>query len=812
MFADLYGQDTDRALRSRAETGKAPEPKEPGIFDGAGKALATGLPAAGLEVLRAGTSLFGWQVGLQQRMIEARQGKADPLPIDDAMASTPTTKALTRRIKSLEPNPETTGAAAQVLHGFVKYGGKAAGYALTMGPTGALMFGVDETINERERLTEQGIDAATANKAAAVHGIASVAGAALPLTGKSVAQTVGLAMAGGPVLYSAEIAGIKEILENADYQTLAAAYDPFDVTGLVVSTAAPLAFGGAAHAARASARPRMTPKPVEDAARVALAERRQQQLSGADPANAKAQADHRREVDAAAKAINEGQSVGDSGDRAILQNRDRSSPAAIAQMARIAGAPDYYRLSPGRSLSEGAPVVLDEAAVPDAQLGANDVAVDSAGARLAIRYAVVEASKLIPSHKADGTGISEYQIGQADAMRAVAGNGRIAGLQEAYRRGTANEYRQAMAADAKAHGVPAEVVDGMREPVLVRLMRRDDVTDDMGDRTNVSGVSDLSAVEQARNDSLRIRLDALEFTDTGAPTAAAVKRFVQAMPQAEQSGLMDSAGQTSKQAEDRMMAATFAAAYDDAELVHLYAAATDPEARTVVQALAAVAPEVAATRGTELDMRRPLVEAAKLAVNAKRMGIKMSDLLDQADIATTPETMAIARLMAENIRSAKRIIESLRSSARQAVDEATKPSSDMFGSVPRRALADILEADADEAAKATAAEPVQRPAPNEAEPDATQGGQSSAATPDELTEAARGGIDPAAKQGHGAGAVDQAAADVAAVDPNLLIELDDGTQITAREALAAADEVVKMAETESKAFEAATSCFLRTGG
>ena len=46
----------------------------------------------------------------------------------------------------------------------------------------------------------------------------------------------------------------------------------------------------------------------------------------------------------------------------------------------------------------------------------------------------------------------------------------------------------------------------------------------------------------------------------------------------------------------------------------------------------------------------------------------------------------------------------------------------------------------------------------------------------------------------------------------MLVMMDDGTTMTAAEALAEADAVLAQAQTDSRAFDAAISCFLRTGG
>ncbi len=79
----------------------------------------------------------------------------------------------------------------------------------------------------------------------------------------------------------------------------------------------------------------------------------------------------------------------------------------------------------------------------------------------------------------------------------------------------------------------------------------------------------------------RVNLEGLEFLKSGQPMQGAVKRFVQAMSAAEQASLLERGGDPGRQAVDRLMAETFAKAYDSDDLVQLYAQAQDPEARVL---------------------------------------------------------------------------------------------------------------------------------------------------------------------------------------------------------------------------------------
>jgi hypothetical protein len=77
-----------------------------------------------------------------------------------------------------------------------------------------------------------------------------------------------------------------------------------------------------------------------------------------------------------------------------IQNRDRSSPASIAQMTNIANVPDYSRLSMSRSYSTGAPIVAG-ADIDPLRLGRKDPVVGEDGKKVPIQFGVVEAGDVI---------------------------------------------------------------------------------------------------------------------------------------------------------------------------------------------------------------------------------------------------------------------------------------------------------------------------------------------------------------------------------------------------------------------------------
>lgn len=158
----------------------------------------------------------------------------------------------------------------------------------------------------------------------------------------------------------------------------------------------------------------------------------------------------------------------------ILQNRDRSSVASQTQIHRISQDPDYDRLSGSREFGSGAPVVAF-GSIPENQLGKKEWATMPDGTKYAVQYAVVEADKVLTSNDVHGLTNKEYYSDDPSKIRAIAGNGRVTGLTSAYQKGNAQKYNDDLYDDT-SHGVDQNVIDRMKNPILVRVMQPKDVT------------------------------------------------------------------------------------------------------------------------------------------------------------------------------------------------------------------------------------------------------------------------------------------------------------------------------------------------
>jgi hypothetical protein len=249
MFDALYPEAADTALAARATRIDAPPPVP--WFKDAWSATAKAIPRAGAEMGRAMTSLVTPEAAGALESTSVFSAPAQRPKADVAAELREQDQAIRDAIKEMTPDPETTGAASMILHDVTRFVGKAAGYSALGGVTGAVAgMTLDEGGNEYLRRLDEGIDPATAAKLGVVKGVSSGVAVALPVAGKTIAGTVGLAVAGGPVGYVAEQATARSVLAEAGYQDEADRIDPFDPLGLGVAFFGSLLFGAGAHGAR----------------------------------------------------------------------------------------------------------------------------------------------------------------------------------------------------------------------------------------------------------------------------------------------------------------------------------------------------------------------------------------------------------------------------------------------------------------------------------------------------------------------------------------------------------------------------------
>lgn len=324
MWEGFNESATDEALGFQARNPLPPRPPKAGFWQQAGELLAAPLKGAGQGVqqtLRVGnrTGLIVPQAGNplamtateQEQMLDAAGITRERIDQD-----------LRTGIEALKPDPIASTAASAILQDASRLLTKVGAYSVAAGPFGAVVgTGLDEGVTGYMELRDKGVDEATAAKVGAVRGMSTAASVALPIAGRTAAQTAALVAGGGPGAFMAEQGLTREILENANYPELAAQHDPLDPAGLGVSLLFTGTVGAVAHRARtkaAAGEPAPAPRPAEvladmpevrDAAHVAYQARVIEQHMLGDRTDPKARAAHAEAIDSTARAMENGEPV-----------------------------------------------------------------------------------------------------------------------------------------------------------------------------------------------------------------------------------------------------------------------------------------------------------------------------------------------------------------------------------------------------------------------------------------------------------------------------------------------------------------------
>ena len=246
MIDGMFQAGTDAALADMVQRPRQLPTVEPGVLKGFGLAVPRALAGAGLEVGAFGAEVagaFGQVLGAYPEAVGyAPTGEAkkqadaarNKLLADGMGMSNPTGDALRSRARDIMPNPETTGAAGQLVGGLAGFMGKAVGYGLTLGPLGPLALAGDVGLTESDRLKQQGVGLGARSAAGAVAGAVAGASVVIPMSGATaLARGIkGVAIGEGSMV--GQSLAEKAILKAAGYDKIADTFDPFDPVALGV--------------------------------------------------------------------------------------------------------------------------------------------------------------------------------------------------------------------------------------------------------------------------------------------------------------------------------------------------------------------------------------------------------------------------------------------------------------------------------------------------------------------------------------------------------------------------------------------------
>jgi hypothetical protein len=619
---------------------------EVGFWDGTKDAIKDILPNAALHVGSALTGMFtgsGRQATIEQAAAEAQE---QGIPITDpkefarkqAEYMDASAKEL-RRIAEEEytPNPETTGVAGQIIHGVGTELTKAvlvAPIAAASPQAAALAYGAMHGVETTQRYKDKGVDENTANWL----GVSAFGTGTLGFLIPAAAGPTRLASAvygaiTNPAANVSEDLTTRMILRKQNYEALAATINPFDPLNLAVAAFVGGGFGTIGfHKKTTAAAKKTEEKPAE------TTKEKPQTLADSVVEGVKTAKKAAAEVPDVSQ-VQEASALRMAENGVVLQNRNRGTASSIVQMQQIAGNPIYNMVSVSRELSSGAPVIAFPNNFSEGQWGRTETVSASDGSQMEMRYAVVEADELQVSNFADGTRNADYGVVKQNVT--IAGNGRVAGISAAYERGTAEKYKADLIEDADNVGIKPSVIEGMKEPVLVRVMSdRDAGRPDIAMLSNQSGTKALDATEQAENDAAAIDVSKLTFDENGNITDETVKQFAALVP--DNSSLVDRNGIPNTLARPRLERAIFQRAYGNANLTSLLTD-TESEGGRAVSIFLKLAPKMMQLEGAgDLDFRDALVAALNEVYVARASGSfkSLKELAASQSLGRMPETQA----------------------------------------------------------------------------------------------------------------------------------------------------------------------------
>lgn len=293
-----------------------------------------------------------------------------------------------------------------------------------------------------------------------------------------------------------------------------------------------------------------------------------------------------------------------------------------------------------------------------------------------------------------------------DDMVVEGGNGRVMGMRLAAKNGSAGwrGYQAAIRSRAEEFGVDPAALDGMTDPVLVRV--RDFGVKDRAEfarELNESATNSMDASSVARADAARMTPAILGLI---APEAVSLRdetmadflnAFIQkVVPEGERAAMRDPQGAPAVPALVRAQAALFAKAYGEGdsksfrEVLASSVEETDPDGKNILSGLqmaAAAVARLSSIPGAEpYSIGLEIMDAVALVNGLRARGVSLRDHLKQveADIfghKIAEEVVAIAKTVSSMVRSGRKIGETIREYTRIAEGAI---QADMFSAPPTK--------------------------------------------------------------------------------------------------------------------------------
>lgn len=238
---ELATGGTANMMASALIEGKPVESISPAATEGFFKGAAMGVMRGGANAARA-LSMAGAVLPIVQDKL------------DDALGFIPNSTAARDRyfeghVANFKgagdywtPKPHEVGAAGRIVGGLAEM-------LLPIGATGgnpALLIGSAQ-MNTSEDLIDKGVDSGIARPAGTMQALATAAGMAIPIVGKTLAQRVLFGAASNPLIGAAGAAGTAEILKSGGYEKQAEEFNAWDMEARATDVLVGMLFGGVVH-------------------------------------------------------------------------------------------------------------------------------------------------------------------------------------------------------------------------------------------------------------------------------------------------------------------------------------------------------------------------------------------------------------------------------------------------------------------------------------------------------------------------------------------------------------------------------------
>lgn len=363
-----------------------------------------------------------------------------------------------------------------------------------------------------------------------------------------------------------------------------------------------------------------------------------------------------------------------------------------------------------------------------------------AGTEVKVRYALVEADKLIASHDTElnvnpkfPASLQPRERGRAASVTQIAkigsnlnpaflgespkasegapvigrdfvvesGNARTIALQSAYQgkyKESAAKYKAWLEENALHFRISKEDVAKMKAPVLVRIRETEVDRRKFVEEANQSGIAAMSSTEEAKIDAGRLTPDLLNMivpNDSGDLLTVANQNFVRAFMQTvigpnDIGRYVTPDGTISQQGVQRIKTAIFAKAYGSEQAVQMLAEDTDSNVRNILNGMFMAAPRVASLNEAiaagarhDLSISEDIGMAATKLSLIRQQGLSVSSYINQTDMFGEGLTPIAANFMAlfEKYKQAPKKIGEIINAYVEIVDKMGDPRQVAFDMV-----------------------------------------------------------------------------------------------------------------------------------